>query len=243
MNLSLIKETDLFGRFFLKAPDGGRFSDYYCSLNAIRPLVKSEEWEESVTGFYINHVNGEYLGSVRLSYFTTSIDQTKKVVEHFVDKHKLKKIQNPEETPHHIIISKGYGEEELRFRKFLSTYTLIGLDIMKADLLNARCLFATFRWQVMRARKPCKPHFLRYFESQSPFYNSLSSAEKDQFWRDLDHWPNLRQVDWAHFFVNMVLGCDWKIENFLSPQAPLSIQEINRLIREQGFKIPQNWSP
>lgn len=244
MNLSLIKETDLFGRFFLKAPDGGRFSGYYCSVNAIRPLVGSKEWLKYVTGFYIN-VTGDY-DAVRLSYFTTYSDQTIEVVNHFVAKHKLINIQNPE-IPHQEKISESYGGEELRFRRFLLTYTLIGLDIMQADLLNARCLFATFRWQVMRARKPYKPHFERTFEKHSTCYNSLLSAEKDLFWRDLDHWPNPPKVDWAHFFVNMVLGCDWNEKEtwkiFLSPREPLSIQEINRLIREQDFKIPQNWSP
>jgi len=59
----------------------------------------------------------------------------------------------------------------------------------------------------MRARQSYKPHFLRTFENQSPFYNSLSPTEKDQFWHDLVHWPNPLEVDWAHFFVNMVLGC------------------------------------
>lgn len=244
MNLSLIKETDLFGRFFLKAPDGGRFSSYYCSLNAIRPLVRSKEWLKNVTGFYIN-VAGDY-DAVRLSYFTTYSDQTIEVVDNFVAKHKLINIRNPE-NPHHEKISENYGREELRFRKFLATYTLIGLDIMKADLLNARCLFAKFRWQIMRARKPYKPHFIGTFENQSSFYKSLTPAEKDQFWRDLNHWPNPPQVDWAHLFVNMILGCDWirreEWKMFLSPQIPLSIQEINKRIWEQGFQIPENWCP
>jgi len=54
MNLNRLRETDLFGRFLLKAPNGGRFDGYYRSLNAIRPLVRSKEWLRSVTGFYIN---------------------------------------------------------------------------------------------------------------------------------------------------------------------------------------------
>lgn len=244
MNLSRLTEADLFGRFFLRTLNGGRFDGYYCSLNAIRPLVRSKEWLKSVTGFYIN-VAGDF-NAVRLSYFTSSPDQTRKVVEQFVARHGLKNIQDPE-APHHTRISEGYGGEELRFRRFLSTYTLIGLDIMKADLLNARCLFVTFRWQVMRARKPYKPHFLRTFENQSPFYISLSPRKRDQFWRDLGDWPNPPQVDWAHLFVNMVLGCDWVgaevWRTFLSPGRALSMPEINELIREQGFQIPGNWRP
>jgi len=244
MDLSRLKEIDLFGRYFLKASEGDRFVGYYYSLNAIRPLIKGNEWLNSVTGFYINVAGG--FDAVRLSYFTSSPDQVKGVVDRFVANHGLKSIQNPE-TPHLAEISKDYGGEELRFRRFLSTYTLIGLDIMEADLLNARCLLATFRWQVMRARRPYKPHFLRTIENQSSFYNSLSVHEKEQFWSDLAHWPNPPQVDWAHFFVNMVLGCDWISQRvwqtFLSRQEPIPIPEINKLIIEQGFQIPQGWHP
>ena len=167
-------------------------------------------------------------------------------MDHFASEHKLRNIREPV-IPHPIKISEKYGGEELRFRRFLSTYAQIGLDIMKADLLNARCLFATFRWQVMRARRPYRPHFLRAFQSQSPFFNSLSVDEIDQFWRDLSHWPNPPQVDWAHMFVNMVLGCDWNTpeswKRFLNPEPALSISEINKLVVKQGFQIPLNWCP
>ncbi len=94
---------------------------------------------------------------------------------------------------------------------------------------------------------PYKPHFLRTFESQSPFYCSLSEMEKDQFWKDLSHWPNLLQVDWAHFLVNMVLGCDWvgpeHWQYLSSKKPPLSIAEINDGVKEQGFHVPDNWRP
>lgn len=243
MDISKLKETDSFGRFYLKASDKNRFEDYYYSLDMIRPLIESEAWLKNVTGFYINVAKGF---AVRLSYFTTSLKQTINVVNNFVEEHNLKHTQTPEILDK-IKISAGYGGEELRFRRFLSTYTLIGLDIMENDLLNARCLSATFRWQIMRARKPYKPHFVKTFENHSPFYNSLSTTEKDQFWSDLVHWPNPLQVDWAHMFVNMVLGYDWLYlwGTFLIPQSPLSIQEINRILEEQGsgFQIPNTWCP
>jgi hypothetical protein len=116
---------------------------------------------------------------------------------------------------------------------------------METDLLNARSLFATFRWQVMRAGGTYKPHFSRTFADQSFFYNSLSPAEKEQFWLDLSHWPDSHQVDWAHMFVNMVLAVDWfpVWANFHSPQPVLSISEINKLVKWMGFQIPQNWRP
>ena len=243
MNLNRITETDLFGTFHLRVPGGDKYAGYYSSLDAIRPLLNSEEWKENVTGFYLN-VAGDFDG-VRISYWTTSPERTQQTVDEFVAEHGLEYIRNPS-TPVQTRNSQQYGGEELRFRRFLATYTQIGLDIMEADLLNARRLFATFRLQVMIGRQPYKPHFIGTFENHSPFYNNLSDAEKDQFWLDIAHWPNPPQVDWAHMMVNMVLGCDWNQifqQASIAPLPPLSISEINQIIRNQGFQIPKDWQP
>ena len=242
MDISNLNETDLFGRFFLKTPNGGKFHNYYSSLDAIRPLIRGDQWAQYVTGYYINITRD--FEAVRLSYWTTSPEHTKKVVNQFVENQGLHHAQNPT-IPSRTRNSDGYGGEEMRFRRFLAIYTQIGLDIMERDLLNARCLFATFRWQVMRAGRSYKPHFLKTFQNHSAFFNSLTSNEKKQFWLDLANWPDPDQVDWAHMFVNMVLGGDWFPiwDNFRSPQRPLSISEINDLLRVRGFQIPENWSP
>ena len=245
MNLNRLKETDLFARCYLRAPDGGAFAQYYASLNAIRPLLSSEEWPGSVTGFFINVIEDDTYDAVRLSYWTTSPEQPRQVVDKFVAEHSLEYVRQPGD-PSPTRNSDKYGDEELRFRKFLATYTQIGLDIMEADLLNARRLFATFRWQVMVSRQPYKPHFEGTFQNHSPFYDALSDTEKDQFWSDLSNWPNPPQVDWAHMMVNMVLGCDWNQifqRASIASLPPLSIQEINEGIKDQGFQIPQDWRP
>ncbi|UCF01118.1 MAG: hypothetical protein JSV14_12120 [Deltaproteobacteria bacterium] len=236
-----MRETDLFGRFYLKKPNGGRFQGYYESLNGMRSFLRSKEWLQSVTGYYVN-VAGKQ-DAVRLSYWTIAPQQTRKTVDLFVSQNDLKHIKEPI-IPEHAKNSAGYGGEELRFRRFLGTYTLIGLEIMETDLLNARRLFATFRWQVMRAGKAYRPHFLGTFEDQSFFFNCLSASEKEQFWRDLAYWPDPNKVDWAHLFVNMVLAADWfpVWQHFHSPQRPLSFSEINQLVEPMGFQIPENWS-
>lgn len=243
IDLDCLAETDLLGRFVLQVPDGDRFSGYYHSLDTARPLFYMEEWLASVTGFYVN-VAGNF-NAVRLSYFTPSPELPQIAVEDFAEESAIE--FEVAERPHAVRISRKYGNEEMRFRRFLSTYSPIGLEIMEADLLHSRRLFATFRWQVMRARQPYRPHFSRAFEGQSPFYNSLSVQEQDQFWRDLEHWPNPPQVDWAHLFVNMVLGCDWNSpqvwRTFLSPEPPLPIPEINSIVEELGFSIPDGWEP
>jgi hypothetical protein len=244
MDVSRLTVSDLFGRFLLKGSNGGAFSGYYRSLEAMRPLLESNDWQSSVSGYYVN-VAGDF-DAVRLSYFTPLPDQPRQAMERFAAKRRLERAEVPE-PPHEKEISQNYGGEEIRFRKYLSTCTLVGLDIMEADLLHARRLFATFRWQVMRARRPYRPHFLSTFQQQSAFYRSLRPYEQDQFWRDLEHWPNPPQVDWAHLFVNMVLGCDWNHpstwRSFLTPQSPMPIHEINRIVSGQGFQIPDNWRP
>jgi hypothetical protein len=243
IDLSHLTEADLFGRFLLKVPGGDKFTGYYCSLDALRPLLYSESWLDSVSGFYINVAGG--FDTVRLSYFAPSADLPRTAIGNFASQCQLE--VEILESPHYVRIARKYGGEELRFRRFLSTYTPVGLEIMEADLLHARCLFATFRWQVMRARESYRPHFLRTFESQSAFYNSLAREEQDQFWRDLAHWPNPPQVDWAHMFVNMVLACDWirpqDWRGFQRAQPPLPIPKINKKVAPLDFQIPDEWRP
>lgn len=140
------------------------------------------------------------------------------------------------------------GEEyEERFRNFLSLETQIDLDLIEGDLLHARALSATYRWQVRKASLPLREHFEPAFKKLSSTYNSLSDDEKDQFFVDLHEWPNPPQVDWAHMMVNFVLGADWNqvfsSPYYLTPGNPLSILEINELVSNLGFQIPLDWKP
>ena len=73
--------------------DPGRFQGYYESLNAMRPLLRSKEWLQSVTGYYVN-VAGKQ-DAVRLSYWTTAPEQTRKIVNLFVSQNGLKHIEEP----------------------------------------------------------------------------------------------------------------------------------------------------
>lgn len=241
MDLSRLQENDLFGRFYLKVSGSRQFDTYFQTIDALKPLLNSKEWNETVTGYYIN-VAGNNMDTVRLSYFSSNADAVRNCAESFCRQHNIVESQNPE-LPHATRISEGYGGEELRFRWFLYLYTLIGLDIMLANLLNARCLMATFRLQVMLSRQPYRPHFQRKFEEQSSTYNSLSTEQKEQFWLDLANWSNPSQVDWAHLMVNMILPGDFVTQwnYFLTSRPALSINEINNIVRNLGFQIPANW--
>ncbi|OGW76084.1 MAG: hypothetical protein A2Z72_01830 [Omnitrophica bacterium RBG_13_46_9] len=244
MDLSRLKETDLFGRFYLKlSPDPG-IDTYYKTIDALRPLLTSKEWDESVTGYYINVARENH--SARLSYFTKAPDSVQECVRAFCSGHNIKNTWEPE-LPRGVRISELYGGEELRFRRYLYLYNLIGLDIIKADLLNARCLIAAFRLQFMPLRQPYKSYFEKTFRIQSEAYNSLSEQEKEQFWLDLSNWPDPNQVDWAHMMVNMILPGDWPQSLYkaylFSQKPPLDMTEINKMIMHLGFQIPAAWHP
>lgn len=71
------------------------------------PLLRSKQWVESVTGYYINVT--ESFDAVRLSYFTPSPGQPKEVADDFIAKHGLENIKDPT-LPVHTRNSEGYGE-------------------------------------------------------------------------------------------------------------------------------------
>jgi hypothetical protein len=239
---SRISENDLFGRFFLKKPNGIKFDNYYNTIVELHSLLYSEDWNECVTGYYIN-VTGD-MDAVRLSYFTVDSQKVLKCKDDICSGNNIVEIQ-PHEHPHKTRISEEYGGEELRFRKFLHMYTLIGLDLLKADLLNARCLFVTFRLQVMRSRQAYKPHFEGTLEKHSQTYSTLTEEGKERFLDDLSNWPNPPQVDWAHMMVNMILPGDFVSvwNDFLSPKPAIAIDEINKNIASMNFQIPVGWNP
>jgi len=243
-----IPHDDLFGIFFVRKPDGIRWDSYYKTLDALRPLFKNEEFQEVIDGFYLN-ICGDF-DSVRISYFISQKHSEKaiSVFREFFRDNGILEIENSKE-PRKIILAKKYGGEECeeRFRTFLVLETQIGLELMEGNLLHARILFATYRWQVRKALLPFREHFESAFIKYSPTYNSLSNEEKEQFFADLEEWPNPPQVDWAHMMVNLVLGCDWNFvfsdPHYLTPGRPLSIPQINKRVKELGFQLPLDWKP
>jgi len=240
-----LNEKDMFGRFYLKkVPDGGPYKNYYMSLDAIKPLITSNDWLKAVTGYYINSPVSRNM--VRLSFFTPDPQETEKVVERFLSGHDMEYGQEPE-RPHPTEISASYGGEEIRFRRFLYLSTLIVLDLMGADLLYSRLLFAAFRYYFMRSGKPYEKHFLKAFEWKSPAYRSLPEQDKHQFWLDLKHWPNPPQVDWIHLPVNMALGCDvnsfGKWQEYILSNYTLDPADIKYMLKVQGLEMPEDWQP
>ncbi len=251
MNTDYISTDDLFGRFYLGMfPSEQRVQRigktrtehihnmyfYFGAIKKITSFVIDEKWKSLVTGFYIN--TDATMGAVRLSYFTQVPHKLVKYNEKVFANKGLNLLRT--EGPEQIRISDEYGREELRFRRFLSTYTSIALELMEVDLQEARRHIATFRWKITRPHWGCLSHFVPFFQRCSAFFNDLSAKKRSQFIEDLDH------LDWAHFLVNMILPEDWlpiHQELFSTPHPPLTNQEISILTRGMDLEIPDNWSP
>ena len=238
----------LFGIFYVKKPDGVKWDSYYNTLRALNPLFDSEDFREVVIGFYLN-ICGDF-DAVRISYFVDALDIETSigVFQEFFKNNGLLETQT-NAHPRNIVLASSYGGKHLeaRFRIFLVLETKIGLELISRDLLHARMLFATYRWQVRKAGLSVRAHFEPAFKRHSPTYNGLSDSEKDQFFLDLQEWPNPPQVDWAHMTVNLVLGCDWNNvfgdPNYITPGKPLSIPEINAIVNGLGFQMSLDWTP
>jgi hypothetical protein len=225
----------LFGLFRIKKSYESTWDFYYDTIDALRPLFERKDFNQLVSGFYLNRIRE----SVRISYFVSEKDK-QKAISIFQSFFKEKGISEFEaQPPTKIVVARNYGGEELeeRFRSFLALETQIGLELMKADLLHARSLFATYCFQVCKGGLSVREHFEPTFLRYSQTYVSLSTEEKKQFLTDLENHP-----DWMHMMVNFVLGWDPR----LNPDGmPLSIPQINEILERfnLGFQIPLGWKP
>ena len=246
-----VSTKDLFGLFFVRKNNGiKKWDSYYNTIESLRSLFKSIQFEKTISGFYLN-VAGNF-DSVRISYFVDE-KKSEKAVEMFKLFFRDNGISETKEheIPHENVISEYYGgiSYEEQFRNFLANETQIGLELLQNNIIHTKRLFATFRWQVRKACLPFEEHFEPSFNRYSSTYNSWNDREKIQFIKDLKEWPNRNQVDWAHLMVNFILGADWiraiVHPNYITPGKPMSISFINRLLKQSGleFSIPINWKP
>ena len=161
-----ISKEDFFGIFFVRKPDRINWDSYYNTIEALRPLLDNNEFNNVVNGFYLNHIKE----SVRISYFVDKAN-SEKATSTFRDFFRENRIQEiGSEPPRKAVVAEKYGGEELeeRFRNFLSLKTQIGLDLIEADLLQARILFATYSLQVRKASLSVRKHFQPIFMKHSP---------------------------------------------------------------------------
>ena len=77
-----ISESDLLGVYFIKSCSPQKISDYFKSVELIRPLIFGKEFIERITGYYLNII-GE--NSLRLSYCIRNKDPPDNLVFTFLD--------------------------------------------------------------------------------------------------------------------------------------------------------------
>jgi len=236
-----VNVDDHLGTILVTDGLNARFTSYYSTGDALRPLFQLPQWKSKTTGWYLNVGDNEST-VVRISYFCPAGNDPRSVVATFLSDHSLSSPSEPC-PPKKTKFADSYGGDEYRFRSYLSTYSHIGLDIMGADLHYAQCLFATYRWQVFMSQGSCREHFATSFESMSPFYRSMPHEDQERFWGDFACWPKPPQVDWAHMFVNMVLPGDWMdVFRWPYPQRARTIPEINAILsRGHVFQVPEEW--
>ena len=87
MNLSNLSENDLFGRYYLKVPGNTQYDNYFRSIDALRPLLRSKDWNKIVTGYYLN-IGGNW-DAVRLSYFTKNPAKVRSNVESYCSQNNI----------------------------------------------------------------------------------------------------------------------------------------------------------
>lgn len=252
MNNSL--EKALVGKKYLKISDTP-IEGYFDCIKVIKPLLADFNSSSSTPGFYIN-ISGNSsnrLNVVRLTFFTYNPEETKKIIDRFLNNN-TNVVSLPLEDfrdenfkkPIECRISEGYGGEEIRFRNFLNSYTHIGLDLLDYDILYSRRLVAEYRLTYSTQRISCKPLFEHPFSRHSKFFNQLDGYSIEQLWNDLNFWHS--KGDWAHFLVNMLLPGDWiyaseDFQRFFlnpTPKQPITGEMRLRMLRMFGlddFKI------
>jgi len=224
---------DLFGIFFGSKKSIDKWDSYYGTIDALSPLFDDEEFNETVSGFYLNHIDE----SVRISYFVSRAKSSRAIskIRDFFRRNGISEIGS--QLPRPAIVAANYGGEELeeRFRYFLALETQVRRELINTNLMHARALFATYCFQVRKASLPARQHFEPTFVRASQTYVSLPIDEKKLFLNDLQ-----TRLSWTHMMVNLVLGCDFQVP---IEGRPLSIPEINHILRSNdlGFQIPADW--
>ena len=250
MVLSRVSLDDFLGIFFVRKGDTVKWDSYYGTIDSLRPMFEKEEFNDVISGFYLNVVGNN--DAVRISYFVApeNVDMGVKLFKSFFEENGIQEIKG-DEYPRETLIASAYGgpEYEQDFRTFLSLQNVIGLELLKNKSLYAKRLFATYRWQVRKAVFSIDAHFKYGLETHSPTFGDFSKEERTKFLELLGNWPNPPQVDWAHMMVNLVLGCDWidlfGLLNYITPGRPTTIREINMHLdrANHNFRIPLDWTP
>ena len=244
----MVSIHDFLGQLHVSYTNETSITGYFKTIAHLSDICHKDQFSKIVSGFYLN--TSKIQGLARLSYFVNPkmVDSESYIIE-FLRKNGIS-VHKIGLSPSPLVITKGYKwpqEEEKRLRVFLATYTRVGLEMMKQNLHHSRCLMATYRFQVRWASLDIRNHFNKSLEVLSPTYNSWDSRERMLFLSALAEWPLRTQVDWAHFMVNLILPYDFNTvfrdSDYSHYSNPLSISEINHIVKQVGLQIDDDWTP
>ncbi len=237
-----VTEADRIGRKFIRLPAPGpsEIAGYFATVNTLQPLLRSNELEGLVTGFFLSMWDQ---GGIRFSYFTDDAERSSQGLDdHFSRSGVVKYIDD--EIPF-ITAFEYYTSESrtnLAFRRYLQLMTNVSLDLLHYDVLYARRLAAKYRLDVGPSGESSRGHFVKGFK-QASVYRTLEADLQEELLKGLDTWHSSWE-DWAHFLMVMLLPGDWIYSpacgHVFNPRRPLSKDIRNRLA---GGLLPDDWEP
>lgn len=201
-----------FGTEFFRFSDLKPLStdDYFKCLNLLSSLFRHPGFIASTPGFYINrrtNVTEDSGNSVRLTYFTTSPNDSLKTIHDFVSNNKEIALFDSKESsrPEPNTSLPSVDDELMRFRNFLNSNTCICLEVLESFGEHAlQELVTLYRYDSLPQRLPPEFIFGNVFSEHSASFRKLKETSRDvQYWRDLVH-LHLGSNFGLHFMVNMI---------------------------------------
>ncbi len=208
MNDNALSVNDFSARIYTILDEGESLADYYKTVSVLREFFTSPEWSSSVTGFYLNAITRDpYHVTVRIAYMVASMT-TRPVDSYqaYADQKGLVTVGFDELEPREGLFTNYYGGDELLFRRYLATYSWIGMDLLENDFENSTRLFSELRKQ---PRASYRNFLEQTFLTKSPYFAGMPKADQEEFWQSFVSWPK-SNTDWAHMMVNMMIGRDQK---------------------------------
>ena len=208
MSQNLITIDDFSARIYTITGGGETLDDYYKTVFLLSDFLKSSEWKSSVSGFYLNAIKREpYNYTVRIAYMVNGMtSQPVECYQAYALRKKLVTAGYDELKPPAGLYTDYYGGDELAFRRYLATYSWIGIDLLRNGFEESTRLFSDLRKQ---PRATYRPFLESFFLDKSPYFSSLTKGEQAEFWAAFVSWPK-SSADWAHMMVNMMIGRDQK---------------------------------
>jgi len=235
-----VTQSDLFGVFYVLKGTGSPLQMYFKSIEEVRPLFIEPVFEELCSGFYLSIktkrdcTTGKKRDSLRISYFTPAqhAEELHSFITKNLEESGFEAVVDSERPRDHNFASPEY---ELRFRRYLVNYTLVGLDLIEEDLDYARRLGAWLHFHVMPAKCSVKEHIEPSLIAFSKYFRSMNEQSRIQFLDALTFSPS-----WTHMFLNFLGIPD---DCYVTANLPISIINTMLGMRNAELEIPEGWIP